>query len=383
MLETYRDDYIARIQRADRLEREEVGRSLARAEHRYRHAIELARVLVLGLDASATIRLFNHEAERVTGFGREEVIGTSFVEALLPDALRDDHGALVRRAAAGEALASDLLESAVRTKAGKVRELRWQLAYSSSEDDEVVLFAIGQDVTDQNALAARVRHSEKLAAIGTLAAGLAHEIRNPLNGAQLHVTFLERGLKRAGLGDPDTLEAIQVVAEEIKRLGRLVSEFLDFARPKPLEKKVVSLRALCERAAQLVAPAAGSAGVRLEVDMPTADIALELDASKIEQVLLNLLHNAVEAAVPGSGGTVVIRARRKPREAVIEVEDDGPGLQSPDAPIFDAFFSTKPQGTGLGLAIAHRIVTDHGGAIDVSSRAGKTVFRVTLPIQIV
>src|SRR6185437_12671408 len=128
---------------------------------------ELARVLVLGLDAGATIRLFNREAERVTGFGREEVIGTSFVEALLPDALRDDHGALVRRAAAGDALASDVLESAVRTRAGKVRELRWQLAYSSSEDDEVVLFAIGQDVTDQNALAARVRHSEKLAAICT------------------------------------------------------------------------------------------------------------------------------------------------------------------------------------------------------------------------
>ncbi|WP_437996404.1 protoglobin domain-containing protein [Sorangium sp. So ce185] len=384
MLETYRDDFLARAQRAERLDREQVGRTLARTEHRYKSAVELARVLVVGLDAQAVVRLFNREAERITGFAREDILGMPFVEALLPEELRADHGALVKDVAAGRRPGADLLESSLRARSGKIRDVRWQLAYApSSADDEVVLFAIGQDTTDEKALAARVRQSEKLAAVGTLAAGLAHEIRNPLNGAQLHVTFLERGLARAGMGDPDTLEAIQVVRDEIRRLSELVSEFLDFARPKPLVVKPTSLVALCERAAR-VAPSSDGGGARAEVtvDLPSTDVVLDLDPAKIEQVLLNLLRNALEAVGAAGGGAVTLRARRQPRHAVVEVEDDGPGIATPDAPIFDPFYSTKPNGTGLGLAIAHRIITDHEGAIEFQSRPGKTLFRVTLPIRL-
>jgi PAS domain S-box-containing protein len=382
MLDSYRDDYVARVQRNDRLEREQVGRTLARTEHRYQHAVELARALFVGLDAHATVRLYNREAEHVTGFDRAEVLGTPF-ENLLPDGLRDEHGPLVERAARGQAAAPEVLESAVRTRSGKVRDVRWQLAYAPSEaDDEVVLFAVGQDRTDENALAARVRQNEKLAAVGTLAAGLAHEIRNPLNGAQLHLTFLERGLKRAQVEDHDTLEAVGVVGDEIRRLGELVSEFLDFARPRPLERKVHSLRGLCERVLGLVSPPAAAGGTMVSLDFPANELEIEVDGAKLEQVLLNVLQNAIEATTPCGGGSVTLRVRRQPRKALIEVEDDGPGLPSPDAPIFDAFFSTKPQGTGLGLAIAHRIVTDHGGTIDVASRPGSTVFRIALPLRL-
>ena len=380
MLETYRDAFVARIQRIERSERADVGRTLARTEHRYVSAVELARVLIVGLDANGTVCLFNREAERVTGLARDEVLGASFVEALLPEGLREEHGPVLADAVKGKLPPGDVLESVVRTRAGKVRDVRWQLAFApSAVPDEVVCFAIGQDTTDQNALAARVRHSENLAAVGTLAAGLAHEIRNPLNGAQLHVTFLERGLRRAGVVDADTLEAVQVVRDEIKRLSILVSEFLDFARPKPLTKKLVSLRALAERVTRLVASDAAKVGATVKLDLPSAEIELEIDAAKVEQVLLNVLQNAVEA-VSSSGGHVVFRVRRQPRRAVLEIEDEGPGIVNPDAPIFDPFFSTKPQGTGLGLAIAHRIVTDHEGTISVSSRPGRTVFQITLPI---
>ncbi|WP_437275758.1 protoglobin domain-containing protein [Sorangium sp. So ce375] len=383
MLETYRDDFLARAQRAERMDLEEVGRTLARTEHRYKSAVELARVLVVGVDAHAIVRLFNREAERITGLGREDVLGVPFVEALLPEEIRADHGALVEDVAAGRRAGVDLLESSVRTRAGKIREVRWQLAYApSAADDEVVLFAIGHDMTDENALAARVRQSEKLAAVGTLAAGLAHEIRNPLNGAQLHVTFLERGLARAGVKDAETLEAIHVVRDEIRRLSALVSEFLDFARPQPLHLRPTPFVPLCERAARVAASLDGAGGQAVvKVDLPSTDIVLDLDPAKIEQVLLNLLRNAIEAVDAAGCGTVTLRARRQPRHAVIEVEDDGPGVASPDAPIFDPFFSTKPNGTGLGLAIAHRIVTDHEGTIEFQSRPGKTLFRVTLPLR--
>jgi PAS domain S-box-containing protein len=337
-------------------------------------------VLFVGLDARAVIRLYNREAERVTGLDRDDVLGTRF-DGLLPEALREEQGPILDRAARGEG-GPDTLESALRTRNGKVRDVRWQLAYAPSEDDEVCLFAVGHDTTDENALAARMRQAEKLAAVGTLAAGLAHEIRNPLNGARLHLTFLERGLKRGGAPDPDTQEAVRVVGDEIQRLGELVSEFLDFARPKPLDKKLQSLRAICERVVQLVTPAADAGEASVALDFPVNDLEVEVDGAKLEQVLLNVLQNAIEAVAQVGGGAATLRVRRQPRQAVLEIEDDGPGLPSPDAPIFDAFFSTKPQGTGLGLAIAHRIVTDHGGSIDASSRSGSTVFRITLPLRL-
>ncbi|HEY2365112.1 MAG TPA: ATP-binding protein, partial [Polyangiaceae bacterium] len=224
------------------------------------------------------------------------------------------------------------------------------------------------------------RRSEKLAAVGTLAAGLAHEIRNPLNGAQLHVSYLERTLKRANASH-EMLEAAGVIGEEIKRLATLVTEFLDFARPNPLERKPTSLGAIVGRAASLIEPEAAQAHVRVVRDLPSKDIEADVDASKIEQVLLNLARNAVEALAPTRSGHVTFRLRRQPKSALLEIEDDGPGLSSENAPIFDAFYTTKPQGTGLGLAITHRIVTDHDGTIEVDSRAGRTVFRFTLPLR--
>jgi signal transduction histidine kinase len=174
---------------------------------------------------------------------------------------------------------------------------------------------------------------------------------------------------------------VRVVGDEIRRLASLVTEFLEFARPHPLERKNVSIRALCERAAQLVAAQAEKAHVTIKTDLPSRDIDVLGDGAKLEQVLLNLLANAIEAVAPSGGGTVVVRARREPRAARIEIEDDGPGLSTPTAPIFDPFFTTKPEGTGLGLAITHRIVTDHNGTIGVESRSGRTVFSVSLPLE--
>lgn len=383
MLESYSEHFVARLRQRERFERAEIDETLRRTEHRYMGAVELARIMIVGIDREGNIRLFNREAERVTGLGREEVLDKPFVDTMLAEPIREEQGAIVRSILEMRERAPKVhdLDSVVYTRASKMRDVRWQLAYAPGQDDDVVLFAIGRDTTDENILALRVRQSEKLAAVGTLAAGLAHEIRNPLNGAQLHATFLERALLKNGAA-LEQIDAIRIVAEEIKRLGDLVSEFLDFARPKPLELRPSSLRAVCERAVQLISPTVSKHAATVRLELPTYDIFLDMDAGKIEQVLLNLLLNAIEALDGQPGGTVRMRVRRKPRHAVIEVEDDGPGLADPDAPIFDPFFSTKPNGTGLGLSIVHRVITDHGGTIDVKSAVGKTVFRVNLPIRL-
>ena len=353
MLESYREDLHARAVRSVEVEHEALSRRAARTEHRYVNAVELADFIVVGIDAANHVLLFNREAERVTGWARDEVVGRPFSEMLVTD-------------------------GGLTTRSGKVRDVRWHIASApASEANDVVTFYIGRDVTEERAERERRQQQERLAAVGTLAAGLAHEIRNPLNGAQLHVSFLERALAKSD--DDESREAVKVVGSEIQRLAHLVTDFLDFARPRPLQRTSTSAKALCDRALQLARPGAKARNVDVRADLPSNDVVFDADPQRLEQVLLNLLQNAIEAAGP-RGGNVVLRVRREPRHVWLEVEDDGPGLPAADAQVFDAFFSTKADGTGLGLAIVHRIVTDHAGTIDVDSRPGRTRFRVRIPL---
>jgi len=386
MLEAYHDDFVARVQRIEQLEREQLNRTLARAEHRYVNAVELAPALIVGLDAHGDIRLFNRGAELVTGFRRDEVFGKPFVETLLQESLASVDGPLVRDLLAGNATDEPgraSLRTLVRTRSGKFREVRMELAYAPAKgDDDVALFVVGADTTEESALSERTHQARKIATLGTLATGLAHEIRNPLNGAQLHVAFLNRALGRAR-APSEVMEAVQVVGDEIGRLANLVTEFLDFARPAPAQLKTISTFALCENAARDVVQRAESAGVTLERELPTRDIEFRADGSKIEQMLSNLLDNALDAAALLQGdGRVILRVRRQPGHVVFEVEDNGIGLAHPEDPIFDPFFSTKPKGTGLGLAIAHRIALDHQGTITFHGQPGRTIFRVALPLDV-
>lgn len=374
MLESYRDDYVQRIARALERERDEASRR----GRRYVDIVEAAPCLVVGLDRGGDVVLCNAETERVSGWARDELLGRAFGDVLVAEPDRER----VTSAAAsvvpgGPPVAA---EAALPTRAGKARRVRWEaVRVAADEADALATLLVGADVTEEREVRERREQQERLAAIGTLAAGLAHEIRNPLNGARLHVALLARSLAK----DParaDEREAVAVVDDEIKRLATLVSEFLDFARPRPPQIAPTSARALAERSAQLARAEAEATGVSLAVDLPATDLTLPLDVQRIEQVLLNLLQNAVDAAAEG-GKHVTLRLRREPSHAFFEVEDDGPGLPDATAPLFDAFYTTKSHGTGLGLAIVHRIVTDHGGSVDVDSRPGRTRFRVTLPLS--
>ena len=214
-----------------------------------------------------------------------------------------------------------------------------------------------------------------------------------MNGAQLHVAFLERALKKSG-GEPEMLEAVNVVGDEIKRLADLVTEFLDFARPRPPQRKPtpVFARSASGSLRLCVTPQAERRPTStLALDLPTRDVELlNVDPAKIEQVLPEPAR-ATPSRRSNSrrgGGRVTLRVRRQPRQVHLEVGGQtGLGLlPSPDMPIFDPFFSTKSPSTArvLGLAITHRIVTDHhGGDLHVRepSRAGHLFFASTLPID--
>ncbi len=224
--------------------------------------------------------------------------------------------------------------------------------------------------------------AERMAYIGTLASGLAHEIRNPLNSLNLNMQMLQEEVRGDGGNEATGSRLLTITRSEISRLERLVTDFLAYAKPRPLEVEPVPPGELLERVATLLAPEARRRGARIEVDDACDGATLEVDPAQIKQLLLNLAQNAL-AAIEETGrpGTLTLRARPAGSSVVLEVRDDGVGVpEEARSKIFDLFYSTRKGGTGLGLAIAQRIVRDHGGRIDLDSTPGVgTVISVALP----
>lgn len=245
-------------------------------------------------------------------------------------------------------------------------------------DMELAIMLRHYQLEAEERLVRRERHAqaEKLTAVRTLSAGLAHEVRNPLNAAKLQLELLERRLRR-GDGDPRLLDAAELVRVEIGRLSKLLDEFLAFARPADLAPTPTDLVGLARHVAELERPAAEVHGVTLDIEAPAAAVEAMVDAAKIHQVVQNLLRNAIEASP--RGGTVDIIVEPIDGGVALRIRDQGPGIP-PDvlARIYEPFFSTKEGGTGMGMAIVHSLVTLHGGEIHVRSN-GRTEFAVHLP----
>jgi nitrogen-specific signal transduction histidine kinase len=227
----------------------------------------------------------------------------------------------------------------------------------------------------------KMEEDHRLAAMGTMSAGLAHEIRNPLAGLKGAAQVLQGEALPAG-----TQEMLGVIVDEVGRLDRVVTRFLDLARPIALQRRPVALDAVVRHALTLVRAGGVPDGVRLEEALDPTLPPVSLDSERMVQVLLNLVRNATQAVA--GGGTVIVRTRRRTdpagrAEVELAVLDDGPGL-SPEAArhLFTPFHTTRSDGTGLGLAISLRLVQAHGGALDVHSQpdAGTTVtIRLPLP----
>ncbi|MBK8267879.1 MAG: sensor histidine kinase [Planctomycetes bacterium] len=215
-----------------------------------------------------------------------------------------------------------------------------------------------------------LRRRDRLAALGEMAAGLAHEIRNPLGGIALYSSMLEREVAEL----PKAHQAASRISSGVRTLDRLVSDILDFAQEDHLEKQAVTLGAILADVEDGLCPWADQLKAAIRIDDASRNISLMCDAGKMKQVLLNLMLNGLQAA--GSGGWVRLSARHcagddtQPDGVEIEILDSGKGIPAESLDrIFNPFFTTKSTGTGLGLAIVHRIIEAHGGTIRAMNSA--------------
>jgi two-component system sensor histidine kinase HydH len=210
----------------------------------------------------------------------------------------------------------------------------------------------------------RVRRSEKLAAVGQLAAGLAHEIRNPLSSIRGFTQFLRHALKE----NPKEQEYAEIMIKEIDRINRVVTDLLSFANPKAAEVKRTDANELVDHVIRLIEADARAKNTTIHQDISTDLKEIRLDPYQMTQALLNLFLNALKFIE--SGGRIDVKASLEDdgTQFVFQVEDDGPGIPKENLPkIFDPFFTTRETGTGLGLAIVYKIVENHLGEIDVES----------------
>jgi two-component system sensor histidine kinase PilS (NtrC family) len=314
---------------------------------------------LFGYAMDGQIIFFNPSAERITGRLADEVIGLP-AESLFVS--------LVAQPETPEVLRWEALFE--RTD-GSMRNLGMsRSALMDGTGQQVGWIVIFRDLSRIRQLEMRIRRSEKFAAIGRMAAGIAHEIRNPLASMSGSIQMLQTGEL-----EPMQARLMDIVLREIDRLNQLISDFLQFARPAPPTFERVDLGQLIDEVQAMF----GAHREAVSLVVAAEDCVLTADAGQLRQVFWNLLINAADA-MP-DGGAILLRIQVEPGAVQVQVQDEGVGI-APDVleHIFDPFYTTKPEGTGLGLAQAHRIVEEHGGTLEVDSTLDVgTTFTVRLP----
>lgn len=342
---------------------------------------------IVGVDTTDRIFFWNRGAELLFGWDRAEVLGRpfGFLGPESPEYLEEV--AMLRRRTVAEGVVRNHVGKRL-SKDGRV--LTVNLSRTLIRDDEgkaLGTIIIYHDMTEVKLLERQVLQSEKLALLGQIAAGIAHEIGTPLN--------IISGIAEVLLLDRDAAhperEDLESVIGQTDRIAKLIRELLAFARPQPLRKDAVSLAVEIRRAVSLLRGRFEKQGIAVEVDVPADLPALSADANQLQQVLLNLLVNACDALSSDARETppsIAIRAELtapegEPRAVVLRVSDNGPGVAGDVAArVFEPFVTTKDigEGTGLGLAVCKRIVEEHGGAIALEAGAQGAAFVLRFPV---
>jgi len=350
----------------------DLGRSYRRVETLTGRILDAIDQAVVAVDSTGRVTVFNPAAERLTGRPSEKALGSVANETL---GIRDFGLAAV---SSGEDAVRDREVHVLQP--GGTRELVCTTTPITTADGSLEgAVTIIRDETAARALAVQVQRSERLSEMGHLAAGVAHEIRNPLNAIALAAQRL-----RLEAGDPGAAQMAATICDESTRLNAIVEDFLSLARPSNQPKLTVDLAALVSSVASMASLQAEATGVSLTVDMADDHAVLGV-ADELRKAIWNILANALAACA--AGGRVAVTMSRDARFSRLVVEDTGSGIAPEDLPqVFQPWFTTKSGGTGLGLAITHRIVTDHGGTIDIVSpppgAACGTLVTLRLPVLI-
>ena len=317
---------------------------------------------LLAIDADERIASFNQAAESVLKLSSSSAMGKRPAE-ILPQPLWEFFNQLKTR----QGLIDKELDCPV--KDGKIIPLEVVGTSLKGEDDSAVSWVIlFRDLTEIQHLKKEIARTQRLASIGRLAAGVAHEIRNPLSSIKGFATYFKERYREI----PEDHKTAEIMIQEVERLDRVIGQLLEFARPMNISKKTASLEDVIKDSLRMVEAEARQRGIRVDFSSDPQTKEVRIDTDRIRQVLLNLYLNAIAAMESGGTLSVELRQDDDTGRFRIIVSDTGTGIKNSDLPhLFDPYFTTKPSGTGLGLAIVHKIIESHGGEVSVESRYGE------------
>ena len=360
----------------DITEKVQLSEKARMAERHLASVIESANDLVVSTDAEGRIISWNAAAERISGFRVDAVRGRLLAELCDP-AQRDAMTAIIQRLVNGGAV--QLQELSLVARSGGLVPVDWSCSPIRDDSDKVSgVVAVGRDLSERRAFEQHIFQSEKLAALGVMAGGIAHELRNPLS-----VSFSAAQFLLDSSHDPAfQQECVSKIIDGIQRSSGIIENLLRFARPAPSDQvEAMNLVTLVQETVSVLTPQAKIQKIKIFEDYPAPFVPISGNASLLQQVIMNLILNAYQA-MP-TGGQIKVTVRRVAAEAVVQVGDTGCGISAANlGRVFDPFFTTQPigKGTGLGLSICHTIVKQHGGVIEVDSLEGRgSTFTVRFP----
>ncbi len=345
--------------------------------------LENASALILGVDRGWRITVCNRALLALVGRSRDDVLGRDIRDFITADQRQYLTGAFAT-AMTGQHHAA--VTVALPTSRHETVRTVWSIApvgrAGAIGGPIEAVVAIGQDLSHIEALQHQVVRAERLATLGELAAGVVHELNNPLTSITVYAEYLVRKLEAQG-AEPSDLEKLRRIGASAQRILRFSRDLVQYARPSGRDVEPVDLSSVVRQSVSICEHLVERGGITLEIDVDPALPVVHAVAGQLEQVLINLITNAVHAVEPG--GRVVVRAQCDTASTVLlEVADSGPGVADLDRErIFEPFFTTKSdgKGTGLGLPIVRNIVDQHHGQISVHrSELGGAAFRIILPI---
>ena len=333
--------------------------------------VENMPIGLVAINAREEIISFNQTAESILGYLHPDVLGKNAVEIIPPPCM-----ALLQ----GLNAEKKVIEEEIDCPLADGRTISLEVIATALEEDNgnflgyVILF---RDITEVQRLKKEMERSQRLSSVGSLAAGIAHEIRNPLSSIKGFATFFKERYR----DNPEDQKTADVMVQEVERLNRVIGQLLEFAKPMEMKKRWTSIQGVIRHTLRMIEGQAKARNIAVRTDLPEHIGDIFIDRDKITQVLLNLYLNALEAMEDGGTFRVAILPHEG-RMVRIDVTDTGKGIDEKDlARIFDPYFTTRSSGTGLGLAIVHKIMESHDGELRVTSEPGKgTTVSIFLPV---
>ena len=343
--------------------------SLSRVQAFSDNLVENMPMGLVAMDRESRIIAFNQTAEFVLRKTAGEVIG-QMAEDVLPEACRD----LLRTLEVEKQIIAKEIDCFLTD--GRTIPLEVIATVLEEEDGARGVVVLFRDITEIKQLKKEIAQSQRLASLGSLAAGVAHEIRNPLSSIKGFATYFKERYR----DNPDDSQTADIMVQEVDRLNRVIGQLLDYARPMTMNRRETAIQTVIQHALRMIESQAREKGVVIQTELQADVVAVLIDPDRIKQVFLNLYLNAI-GAMEGGGILSVALLSMTDRRIRIEVRDTGVGIDPKDLDrIFDPYFTTKSSGTGLGLAIVQKIIEAHRGEIQVASTPGLgTTVSVILP----